>query len=517
MQADGRLVQHIAHALQIAAQLRRQPNALRLAPTQGRCAPVQRQITQAHLLQKLQPAPDLRHQIARNIGFALTHAAYALQRLHPLAQVRHTQARQCGDGYTLMRPLCGGGARRDGTGFKPHGAGRCIKSRALAGRAGRIRQILHIGLGKRLLTPLVVLVFHRIIKHLALLLSQAHAGADTVRAPAVLAVVGEQTWIQLGITGAAYRAGTFGGKNAEPAHTRRGRAGQHVRLQFAQFAQYMHHPLAMHQRLRQCGAQLGFVVRRHIQTEHRQLDRVLLEAVDARKTGGRQKVAIYPQMGETARPRPVCQFGVHALAVHHQGAKQADVLAAKGFHQLRRNAVRRLRRHRCAVVDAMLRAQLDKQQAQKVPDLGGGAHRRFAPAPAQPLLDCHRGRNAIHRIHLRAPRRLHDGTGIGVERLQITPLPLVKQNVKRQRRFARTGNAGHHRELAVRDFDAQGLEVVFAGVDDLDAIRPRPHTALSWRIRVRAHCGSFCLYRGVIASQARQSLLRWHGLLRSSQ
>ena len=32
MQTDGRLVQHIANALQVAAQLRGQPDALRLAP-----------------------------------------------------------------------------------------------------------------------------------------------------------------------------------------------------------------------------------------------------------------------------------------------------------------------------------------------------------------------------------------------------------------------------------------------------------------------------------------------------
>ena len=35
MQANGGLVQHIAHTLQVAAQLRRQTNALRFATTQG--------------------------------------------------------------------------------------------------------------------------------------------------------------------------------------------------------------------------------------------------------------------------------------------------------------------------------------------------------------------------------------------------------------------------------------------------------------------------------------------------
>ena len=42
MQADGRFVQHITHALQVRAQLRRQPDALRLAAAQRRRGAVQR-------------------------------------------------------------------------------------------------------------------------------------------------------------------------------------------------------------------------------------------------------------------------------------------------------------------------------------------------------------------------------------------------------------------------------------------------------------------------------------------
>ena len=72
-----------------------------------------------------------------------------------------------------------------------------------------------------------------------------------------------------------------------------------------------------------------------------------------------------------------------------------------------------------------------------MPDLGGGAHRGLAPASRQPLLDGHRGRNAIHRIHLGSAGRLHDAARIGVERLQVAALTFVKQNVKRQGRFAR--------------------------------------------------------------------------------
>ena len=50
MQPNRGLVQHIANALQIAAQLRRQANALRFATAQGGGSTIQREVVQAHLL-----------------------------------------------------------------------------------------------------------------------------------------------------------------------------------------------------------------------------------------------------------------------------------------------------------------------------------------------------------------------------------------------------------------------------------------------------------------------------------
>jgi hypothetical protein len=147
-------------------------------------------------------------------------------------------------------------------------------------------------------------------------------------------------------------------------------------------------------------------------------------------------MAIHPQVGKATRPRPVGQLGVNPFAVHHQWRKQTDVLAAKLRHQLRNDALQRLRRHRCAVMHAVLCAQFDKQQAQKMPDLGGGADGGFATAPAQALLDRHGGWYAIHRIHLGPAGRLHDGTGVGVEAFEVTALAFVEQDVKCQCRLA---------------------------------------------------------------------------------
>ena len=142
---------------------------------------------------------------------------------------------------------------------------------------------------------------------------------------------------------------------------------------------------------------------------------MFLEAVDARKARGGQEVAVHAQVGVAARACPVGQLGVHALAALHQRRQQADVLATVGFHQLRGNAVGALRLHRRGVMHAVLGAELHVEQAQEVPDLGGGADGGLAPAAGEALLDGHGGRYAVHRVHLGPACGLHDGAGVGVQ------------------------------------------------------------------------------------------------------
>ena len=93
-----------------------------------------------------------------------------------------------------------------------------------------------------------------------------------------------------------------------------------------------------------------------LEADHRQLDGVLFETIDAREILRGQEIAIDAQMRVTTRPRPFGQLGVHAFAVHHQRRQQTNVLAFEVFHQLRGNAVGRLRGHGGVVVNAMLRA-----------------------------------------------------------------------------------------------------------------------------------------------------------------
>ena len=68
MQADGRLVEDVAHAAQIRAELRGQPDALRFAAGQRRRRAVERQIRQTDLAQEAKPRAQLREQIARDLA-----------------------------------------------------------------------------------------------------------------------------------------------------------------------------------------------------------------------------------------------------------------------------------------------------------------------------------------------------------------------------------------------------------------------------------------------------------------
>ncbi len=154
-----------------------------------------------------------------------------------------------------------------------------------------------------------------------------------------------------------------------------------------------------------------------LQAAHRQLDLVLAKALQFGETQRGHKLAIDTQMAVPALARPIGQFGVEALAPAHQRRQQTDVLAPKTPHQLPQDGRRALRLHRAVVVDAVLGAELDVEQAQVMPDFGHCADSRFAPAAREPLLDRHRGRYAVHGIDVGPPGRLHDAARVGVEAL----------------------------------------------------------------------------------------------------
>ena len=85
VQADGRFVDDVARALQVAAELRREANALRLAAAQGRRRAVERQVGVADFEQELEPAADLADHVAGDAGLAQGQRAFELQAADPVA------------------------------------------------------------------------------------------------------------------------------------------------------------------------------------------------------------------------------------------------------------------------------------------------------------------------------------------------------------------------------------------------------------------------------------------------
>jgi hypothetical protein len=68
VQADGGLVEDVAHAAQVGAELRRQADALRLAARQRGRGAVERQVAEADVLQEGEAPADLADQVARDVG-----------------------------------------------------------------------------------------------------------------------------------------------------------------------------------------------------------------------------------------------------------------------------------------------------------------------------------------------------------------------------------------------------------------------------------------------------------------
>src|SRR5260221_10963938 len=70
VQSDGRLVEDVADATQVGAELRGQADALRLAARERRRRAVERQVAQADLLEEIEPAIEFRHEVSGDFSFS---------------------------------------------------------------------------------------------------------------------------------------------------------------------------------------------------------------------------------------------------------------------------------------------------------------------------------------------------------------------------------------------------------------------------------------------------------------
>ncbi len=75
VQADRRLVEDVQHAHEARPDLRRQPDALRLATRERLAGPIERQVVEADVHQEAQPRADLLEHLARDRGLPLVSRA----------------------------------------------------------------------------------------------------------------------------------------------------------------------------------------------------------------------------------------------------------------------------------------------------------------------------------------------------------------------------------------------------------------------------------------------------------
>jgi hypothetical protein len=111
-----------------------------------------------------------------------------------------------------------------------------------------------------------------------------------------------------------------------------------------------------------------------------------------------------------------------------------------------------------------------EEDAQHRVGVGGGAD-RGAGVPAHPLLvDDDRGRQPLQYVDLGPGQRRHEALHEGAVSLVDQPLGFRGDRAEHQRALTGAGDAGKHRQSALRDLDADVLEVVHARAVHADQI-----------------------------------------------
>ncbi len=240
MQADGRFVQDVANPAQVGAELRSQPDALRLAAGQRRRRTIQRQVIETDFRQKAQAVIQFRQQVARNLQLAAFEP-----------QCRNQFAELCDRQHAVVGDRAAAPQHRERLAIEP--LAPAIGARLIDLQPFDPR-VQHIVLGTGARTFLVPAHFFDL-----------QSGAIAGGAPTVPGVVGKQARIEFRKTARARRTGTLGrehglGNLALALH------------QAVERRDHMRHALAVLQRQLQAFAQHLFVRGTDMQVRDRQFD-----------------------------------------------------------------------------------------------------------------------------------------------------------------------------------------------------------------------------------------------------
>ena len=523
VQPDRRLVEHVEHPGQVGPHLRGQPDTLRFSPRQGRRAPRQGQVADAHVAQEPQPIADLANDAAG-------HARLARAQLEPLdhrERIRHRHV----------------DVVRQRAALHPHRA--ALRPQPPAG-AGGARLQRAVALQRFLLRPGPLVVAAPEVGDDALEIpaerirpagprAPAPPGGGRGRPPAAAVRTEEQ---QLAVTprqlaerhvevdaeavrqprqrppdelavaagpgpdGAAGQGEGLVGhdprrievlQRAEPVtggtravrRVERERARRHLRhadpaLDAGHAARKQPIPPAVRvddddvvrqgqRELDRLGeAPLGAAA--HDETVHHHVDPVVPPPIEPRFVLDGADLAVDPDPRQPPRPDGGQLLLELALAAAHDGRQDVDPPGRRPGHDRLDDALHRLRRDRAPARRTMRHADVGEQQAEIVVDLGDGPHRRARVRSGGALLDGDGGRQAVDLIDVRFFDLLEKLAGVGGKRLDVAPLAFRVEGVERQRRLAGTGQAGHDDQPVARDADVDVLQVVDARPADVDPV-----------------------------------------------
>jgi len=159
---------------------------------------------------------------------------------------------------------------------------------------------------------------------------------------------------------------------------------------------------------------------------------------------------------------------IRALGIGGDGDREGDedLLAGEIFEGPGGGGVGRVGADFLAAVGVVAFRRAGEEELQVVVDFGQGADGRAGGADAVFLLDGDGGRDAVDVVDVGLVHAVEELPDVGREGLDVAALALGVEGVEGERGLAGAGGAGDDGQLAERDIEVEGLEVVLAGAAD---------------------------------------------------
>ena len=182
-------------------------------------------------------------------------------------------------------------------------------------------------------------------------------------------------------------------------------------------------------------------------------------------------LAVHAHAHEPLFAQPLQHLLVLALLAGDERRQQDDLLPLRPGEQGVEHVVDRLGADRVAALGTVGLAGAAEQQAQVVVDLGDRAHGGARVPAGGFLLDGDRGGQPLEQVHVRLVHLAEELAGIGGQRFHVAALSLGVEGVKGQGGLARAGQPGENDEFVAGQVNRDVLQVVHARAPDAQKLR----------------------------------------------